>query len=305
MSDPSGAIPLGLAQQKAARDVDPDQLESMGKRAAALFAEGVGSLSDAVVEVVKEARLAPEQVKRVCEFTNTAAYLSEFEKGGAVRNVTFDGGPANPSVVLKDLNDGSSPAIHQVKEGSYQPPTSNYKLAGAGDAILAEAFGAGETIKTADQHGRASSSEEIVDLRIRLKGIQDDLQSKYASSGILLNDIRESLCDAARQEVLQGSTLGDIAGAWSSVTPDALLLKEAMSLVGSHLIEMGDLNAASLRQSIVKTASKRGVPNIEHPVMDRFIAFTKIATEHRKLESGLTLVSEQLDDVNKALRGMA
>jgi len=305
MSDQSGAIPLGLSQQKAARNIDPEQLEAMGKRAASRFSEMPGeSLSESVVEIVKEARLAPEQVKRVCEFANTAAYLHEFEKGGSVRNVTFDGGPANPSIVLKDLNDGSSPAVHQVKTASYQPPTSNYKLAGAGDSILAEAFGGGIT-KTADQHGHARAGEEAVDLRTRLQGVKDDLNSKYASSGVLLNDVRHDLCDAVRQEVLGGTTLGSVVGAWSGYAPSANMLKEAMEMVGKHLRTTGDMDSKSLTKSLVKTAAEGSIPNPEHPIVDRFIAFTKIASEHRKLESAIQIVDEQLVEVNEVLRGMA
>ena len=139
MSDQPGAIPLGLEQQKAARPIDPEQLDAMGKKAAAHFSECGGTLNDAVIAVVKEAMLSPEQTKRVCEFANTAAYLSEFEKAGEVRNITFDGGPANPSVILKELNDGSVPAVHQVKEAAYEPPKGHYKTAGASDSLLAEA----------------------------------------------------------------------------------------------------------------------------------------------------------------------
>ena len=35
MSDSSDSLPLGLALQQAAKPVDPEQLELMGKRAAA------------------------------------------------------------------------------------------------------------------------------------------------------------------------------------------------------------------------------------------------------------------------------
>ena len=121
MSEP---LPLGLAQQEKARPVDPDQLEQLGKKAASLYLSNHTPLTEAVVDTLKTASLAPEQVKRVCEFANTTAYLSEYEKAGSIRNVTFEGGPANPARVLQDLNDGSSPAAASANVGDYTKTAS-------------------------------------------------------------------------------------------------------------------------------------------------------------------------------------
>jgi hypothetical protein len=303
MSDQLGAIPLGLEQQKAARPVDPGQLESMGKRAAAQFAECGTPLNEAVVSVVKEAMLSPEQVKRVCEFANTSAYLTEFEKSGEVRNVTFDGGPANPSVVLKDLNDGSAPAIHQVKTAHYEPPTGHYKTAGASDSILAEAFGIPEGMEKAasvDHLARADASEEIADIKIRLDAVRDDLISKLAHSDVFLDDVRSDLYSSVRQEVLGGESLGEVLTAWSKYA-DTNQVKEAMSFVVDRLRSDDVLESKQIDESICKTAGAGTVPNPEHPVVERFLVLTKAASEHRKLETAVEIVDEQVAKVNERL----
>ena len=304
MSD-QGAIPLGLAQQRAAKHVDPEQLESMGKRAAALYGEGSHTLNDAVVENLKTAKLAPEQVKRVCEFANTSAYLREFEKAGEMRNITFDNGPADPSYILKELNDGSAPAVHQVKTAGYAPPTTSYK-SHASDALLAEAFGVDgglSKVASIDHAARADRGEEVADLKIRLEGVHDDIMSKYASSGVLLGDVKKDLCEATRQEIMNGASLGDVVSAWSAFSPRTSLTKEAMDLVRSHLAETDTMGVRDQEKSLVKVASGSS-PNPAHPIVDRFIAFTKVATEHRKLEHALDIVKEQLQDVNAQLRSL-
>lgn len=302
MTDQPGAIPLGLEQQKAARPVDPGQLEAMGKRAAAQFAECGETLNESVVSVVKEAMLSPEQVKRVCEFANTAAYLSEFEKAGEVRNVTFDGGPANPSVVLKDLNDGSTPAIHQVKTAGYEPPTGHYRVTGASDSILAEAFGASgmEKVASVDHTARADASEEIADMRIRLDAVRDDLMSKLSHSGIFLDDVRSDLYTSVKQEVMDGSSLGSIASAWANYG-DANQIKEAMSLVLGCLQEDRVMGDEQIDSSMCKTAGAGSVPNPEHPVVERFLVLTKAASEHRKLEAAIGIIDEQRVEVDRKL----
>jgi hypothetical protein len=104
-----------LLQQAHARSVSGEELEAFGKKAAAQYSRGDGSLTEAVVETVKHAGLSPEQVKRVVEFANTTAYLTEFKKEGSHhRVVEFQGGPADPSAVLQDLNDGGGGTVFDV-----------------------------------------------------------------------------------------------------------------------------------------------------------------------------------------------
>lgn len=303
MSDP-GAIPLGLAQQAAARPIDPEQLELMGKKAAAMYGGG-RTLSEAVVEVVKEARLAPEQVKRVCEFANTNAYLSAFEKAGAVRNINFDGGPADPGRVLKDLNDGSSPAIHQVSSSDYSDPVGSYKTASADASILAEAFGAGleKTAQVHDHFTRANPADEVNDLRVTIQGARDQLMSKLSSSEILLTDIKSMLSEKVAEAVLEGMPMGDVLRAWSSYG-NANQIKEAAAFVRDHLRDRRILGKEQFVESLTKTASHGVIANPDHPVVDHFILFTKVAFEHKKLEEAVRMLDTHLDETHSALRGM-
>lgn len=110
----SGDSPIQtVLQQRDARPVSGEHLEVLGKQAAANWCEGkVASLHDAIVDVVRGERLSPEQVKRVVEFTNGDAYLREFRKEGSHRVVHFDKGPADPSQVLQDLNDGGGGSVY-------------------------------------------------------------------------------------------------------------------------------------------------------------------------------------------------
>jgi hypothetical protein len=307
MSDP-GALPLGLQQQEAARKIDPEQLELMGKRAAAMYGKCGTPLSEAVVTIVKEARLAPEQVKRVCEFANTAAYLDEFEKAGEVRNVEFTGGLADPGAVLKDLNDGSAPAIHQADSGDYAPPGGSYKTASADISLLAEAFGhAGSMEKTAsvgrDHFSRENPAEAVNDLRVTMEGARSHLMSKLSSSELVFNEVKTLLKEAAAEAVLQGIPMGDIVRAWSNYG-DANQIKEAAAMVRDHLRERRILGSEQFAESLSKTASQGVVSNTQHPLVDNFLMFTKIAFEHAKLEEAVRMLGERLGDVRSTLRGM-
>jgi hypothetical protein len=298
MSDQPGAIPLGLAQQEASRSVDPEQLESLGKKAAAYYIEHKGTLNDAVTEIVKEARLSPEQVKRVCEFANTSAYLSEFEKSGEQRNVTFDGGPANPSVVLKDLNDGSSPNPSQIKLASLNAPT-DYRREQADD-LLQDAFGGGME-KVARAHAlHADPVDDLADLRTNLQDMEQRFVSQMSSGAVALDDIRTDLCKTAEQSLHQGASLNDMIYAWSRFSEPGKV-KEAAAAVLAYLRERKD-DLPDLDGSMEKRASAGIVPNPNHPLIEQFQAFARVSHEQKKLAHALDITREQLAEVNARLK---
>ncbi len=104
---------ITLLQQAHAIPKTGEELEVLGKTAACKYSAGeCPSLSEAVVETIKHAGLSPEQVKRVVEFTNQSAYRNEFNKlGSGHKYIEFEGGPADPGDVLKDLNDGGGGTV--------------------------------------------------------------------------------------------------------------------------------------------------------------------------------------------------
>jgi len=303
-----GAVPLAFLQQQKARPIDPEELEMMGKRAAALYRDSGLDLSNAVVEIVKEARLAPEQVKRVCEFANTTAYLDEFEKAGSVRNVTFEGGPADPGRILRDLNDGSSPAIQHVESSDYATPVGSYKTAGKSMSKIAAAFGVPEgsmekTAEAVNHHSlHANPVEDVYDLKLALEATRQDLLSKLATSGVIYGDVSNDLCSAVVEEVRSGTSLGDVARACASFTDDVPLHKQAMVVIGEYLRDTKVMSPGALGDSLRKVASAGVIPDPKHPVIERFVAFTKVADGHRRLQMGVNVVDEELSKVNQKLK---
>lgn len=116
---------ITLLQQSHAIPKTGEELEVLGKYAAKQYAAGTcGTLNEAVVETVKHAGLSPEQVRRVIEFANVNAYLTEFGKeGSAHKYIEFHGGPADPAEVLRDLNDGGGGTVFDrgLADYSIQP----------------------------------------------------------------------------------------------------------------------------------------------------------------------------------------
>lgn len=125
-------LPAALRlQQSHAKTKTGEELEVLGKYAAQQFVEGrYDTLNEAVVGSVKHAGLSPEQVKRVCEFANHGAFNAEFRKEGEQHKyVDFHGGVADPSAVLKDLNDGGGGTVFDDGLGDFHAPPPQRKTA--------------------------------------------------------------------------------------------------------------------------------------------------------------------------------
>jgi len=292
----------GMLQQMNARPVSGEHLEVLGKRASAMFLEGrENSLNDAVVGVVKEAGLSTEQVLRVIEFANTDAFLVEFRKeGSGNRVVNFDGGPASPSVVLKDLNDGGGGSVYDRGDSDYhQPPESKHasvnlraerelweKLAGEGRGELPEANPYGDVIRLRD---------ELTDKHAHALSMISDLEVRF-------EDVSNSLLQQVKQAALSGVPLSDIVTVWALAAPDPEYVKLAFSQLQKPLIDNGVFPSdRHFIESLEKNASARRV-NPEHPLSRDFADYCDILSKLAELRDAEDVLAEASGQLTSFLK---
>jgi len=264
----------GLFQQSHARPKTGEELEVLGKMASSKWLGGrAKTLNDAVVETVKHAGLAPEHVKRVCEFANTDAFLKEFKKESGVGHhvVDFQGGPADPSEVLKDLNDGGGGSVYDPGTSDYHMPPSEKRASASlrEEAVLAQTFGFDYGIPLEDP------LSDVTDLRDKLAGAYEHLSSQLSGLEIMYEDTAEILYQTVKQAALHGSSLGDIAQVLEVGAPDAKFLKIAFEQMTPRLLKEGvyrDIQEALV--SMDKTAS-RVVVNRQHPLVTAISEFAQ------------------------------
>lgn len=278
-------------QQASARPVSGEELNTFGKHAAALYAKGEAtSLNDAVVYTVKHAGLSPEQVKRVVEFANTAAYLDEFKKEGtSTKYVHFDHGPADPSEVLKELNSGGGGTVFDRGLMDYAHTPEVHKTASAfglhARNMLAMEKVAGVSLTDLDTElsavfGVPSSGpvytnpfQDVDDARAKLAAARDAVLAEISGEESVLLGINRDLFHIVKQAALAGTPLGHVVQAWHQVLhPAPELVKSAFSLLGKQLVDNGVFGYAELGESLTKTAGALAV-NEEHPVISCFAAY--------------------------------
>jgi hypothetical protein len=252
-------------------------------------------------------------VKRVIEFANTDAYLQEFKKEGADHKyIHFHGGPANPSEVLKDLNDGGGGTVFDRGVGDYNsPPPDLEKKSAALAAANCERLG----VKTASVYDPAERElqamfniqeqpipyadpwEESVTLREKLAGARDHLNSELGALEVEYMTICDHLYHQVKQASLNDVPLGHVIQAWADVVPGPDYVKLAFARIGPRLVrEEVFPSRVALGESLEKTAS--GVPDHTHPLIKTFAAFCthldKLA-EVRTARDEITGAFERID----------
>lgn len=301
----------GVFQQRHARSVAGEDLEVLGKQASACWYEtretgcGPKTLGEAVVETVKSAGLSPEQVRRVVEFANTDAFLREFHKlSSGHKYVDFGQGVlANPSEVLRDLNDGGGGTVFDAGTGDYDaPPAEKQSSVGFGgwdtsDGAVAGMFGT---------EGESVPFEEPLrpfwDARDKIAGMHSHISSELSAMEIAYEDISLQLEHHTKQAALAGASLGQVVQAWSAVTDNPVFIKAAFQKITPSLVENEVFHSYDeLGASLQKVGSARLV-NPQHPLVTSFSdycdALTKVA-ELRYQQQGL---GENLVELEQLLK---
>jgi hypothetical protein len=310
-----------VLQQRDARPVSGEHLEVLGKKAAEDWTLGkYASLNDAVVNTIRGEQLSPEQVCRVVEFTNGDAYLKEFRKESSGHKVIhFDCGPASPSQVLQDLNDGGGGSLWDRGTLDYSMPPSMAKRACAerGTTSL-EKTASVEAPKTASRYeehlwemlggGRevgmayAEPMRPLMDLRHKLAGARDALSAEIDSLEVDYAEVCNRLYGQVKQASLDGTSLGDIVNAWSEVTTEPVYVKVAFDVFAprfqrDRLFESLDAIGASLE----KRAS-RGQVNTEHPLVETYAEFVETLNKLASIRALQTELEEGASTTESLLK---
>lgn len=264
-----------LTQQEKAKPRTGEELETFGKYAAGLYLNRkCGTLSEAVVETVKSAGLAPEQVRRVVEFTNTSAFLQKFaSEGPGHKVVNFQGGPAAFPDVIRDLNDGSGGSVFDPAPNDYSLPppdvtkmaASNMARVGLVDTKLAAAFAVDEVpIPFADP------LREAQDTRDKLAGLYDEATSELGGLETRYMDLCDLLFNQVKQASLGGVPLGHTIQVLSTANEDPELFKIAFAMLTPRLVDNEVFRSElSVAESMQKTAGV-GLVNPDHPMVGIF-----------------------------------
>jgi hypothetical protein len=298
----SDAVPEELFRQlQSIGHRTEEDFAVMASKSAEAFASGTApSLTAAVVDTVKQAHLNPEQVRRVVELTNTNAFLCAFTKAGSAggqgsRYVVFDNGPADPTIVLQQLQDRAvrsntkTAAAHDF-DAYAVPPRPADPVREDVDQYM------GDRVKSAEAIEYATPLTEVYEAREK---IADTMGILVGDLGLLQNqrrDVEAELYGLVKQACLAGHTIGDVLRTIQPVATELLHVKLAFAAINPLLLRYGIFpDEVELQGSIVKTASVgASVPNPNHPLPVTFVRYGDLIDK-------IAGVVDQIEEATQAL----
>jgi hypothetical protein len=292
-----------LLQQANAIPKSGQELEVMGKHAASLYTSGRCScLTEAVIETVKEASLSPEQVRRVVEFANVDAYLQEFKKEGQEhRFIEFEQGPADPSEVLKDLNDGGGGTVFDTGSLDYDEPppdvaktsSANMTKLGMIERPLQKAFAVEDPPLPYE-----NPMQDSMELRDKLAAVYDHLTSKLVGYESMFADLTDSIYDHVKQAALTDTSLGQVVQALSTLTDEPELIKHAFHMITPRLIEEGVFRNRTAMAESLESLDKTAMVNSAHPLISDFNEWCECLVKMAQARKASEEVASNLDTLN-------
>lgn len=258
-----------LYEKLSSRGADATTLEVMGHKAASLWRDGVvDNLSEAVVRVVKTAGLSNEEIKRVIEFTNSTAFLDEFQKS-ASKYVSFD--PADPPIVFQSIS-----GTHHTQASDMSDYATGPTRKEASMDLLEEAFAV-----SGHEYPYAEPLKEAMDLRDKLAGAIDYMTHELSESEIIFSMASDELYRSVKTAALDGTSMVDVVRAFASQGATEDYVKVAFMILTPRLLRDGVFHDSTLQASFNKQASS-GVLNTSHPLVvayrDFQLAFDKMAS---------------------------
>jgi hypothetical protein len=293
-----------LTQQEQARSRTGEELETFGKHASKLYLGGAcGTLTEAVVESVKTAGLGPEQVRRVVEFANTAAYLEKFASAGPEHKViNFEGGPASFPDVIRDLNDGGGGTpMDKAASVNFQdyllPPPDVEALAahnlsrfGLVDTKLAQAFAVQEVPVPYEEPLR-----EAADMKDKLAGLYDQSVSELSSLETRYMDLCDLLFAQVKQASLEGVPLGHTLQVLGTANQEPEFFKAAFAMLTPRLVENEVFSdEVAIGKSLQKTAGV-GLVNPDHPLVGVYADYCETLVKMAATRDVQSQVEGELD----------
>jgi len=303
-----------LLTQSSGKNVGPELLEMLGRKASTMFQQKGVPLNQAVKQVTSDhPELGNEHIKRVVEFANTVTFQEMFQREPD-KNVHFE--VADPGVVLRDLKDGGSPA-HDGKTlqggmGDYKTSPKLEHEAG-GDRELEQLFSTrpSSSEHTTEQSEKVASVEsdpgfhadpvdDVYDNHLRLQVARNELAGSHEKFDLLVKEARENLFHVVQDECLSsdGAGLGGVL-----FVLEKMASKEVITDTLSPIIEKMASDPRScprLEAGLEKAAGK--VVNLQHPLVVAWSGLEKAAEEQVRTAEALKEIDASLAETSKFLK---
>jgi 2-hydroxy-3-keto-5-methylthiopentenyl-1-phosphate phosphatase len=286
--------------------VSPEKLELMGKEAANLLLEKNVAMNESIPKLAAAyPDINAEQVRRVVEYANTAAYLAMHDKNktaGAEHSYPqFE--LADPARVLGALSTGSGSSHITQTDIDYGRIPEKRKLSSAKlDAELEEMF-VGKDKKASLDFTFETGVADLVSAKQNLISLKENLEGSGEQMDLMLKQASAEYYEVLKGHLLEGGSFADVLRAAQETGLNSTKIASAMNPFIARVLKekvASPRDLSSQAQEFVKVAHR--VVDEQHPLVRLFGAVVSLQDETEKVASALVSVDEQIAEVKKAIK---
>lgn len=294
----------GLRSERYAK-LPPEALEQMGKEAATRFLEKGVALNDSIAKLAgAHDDISNEQVKRICEFANTAVYLARHDQAKtAGASSSYPQFPlADPARVIQDLNDGATPTVTTATDIAYSraaskpvEKTASVKTSTAKDQAWAEVEKLFQVKTAAPEFTSESVVDDVFALKDSLLSTRDHLRWKGEQLSVMHKEAQDEYYELVKRHLLDGGSFTDVLAATQALPFDNEKVAGALNPVLLQILREKVASAQEL------AAATRGLEKVAHRVVNPEHPFVKTLGAIIDLDQEITKVAAALDEIEPEL----
>ena len=308
-------ISADLTNKNTFARISPEMLELMGKSAANTFMQDGVSLNESISKLAAAHNdISQEQIKRICEFANTAVYLAKHDMaktaGAKESYPEFD--LADPNRVIQDLSDGTKSMITTKVDADYSKLPAKMKTASVSlsSVRVERAFEELFTAKTAEEdldYSKDTAINEVMAAKDQLRGLRDHLSATNEQYDLLHKEASAEFYELSKRHVLGEGFFRDIVKAAAATGATGEEVSNILHPVVVGFLREKVASAAELSEGVrvlEKRASSEShrVINPAHPLVRAADTILMTSREMEKAAYGLRDVDAGLLQVNSFIR---
>ena len=209
--------------------------------------------------------------------------------------INFEGGPADPATVMRELGVMSEPI--KEKTAARRAVVHREERFVPGLEGLEDAFASSlEKSASASVGGYpyANPHRELFELRETVGRAKEELLSKMASLNVAYEDAFDRLYKEARQVILDGHSPAVVSKVISAISPHPNFTKLALKRISQ--------NFDADHPAIPGKTKVAGMINMNHPLCTTFNDFVKVASDYFRTSTAAEDLAEQYPVVDAKVR---
>jgi hypothetical protein len=287
-----------------------ERLESMGKEAANMLLDKKVPLNTSIPKLAAAVDdINGEQVKRICEFANTAVYLAQHDRnktaGSESSYPQFE--LADPNRVIQDLSSGSKPTRISQVDLDYGRQHEKAKLSSKRpeleDALQALFIPDQEKTASVLDFSRETGVHELMTAKGNLVSMKEHLESAAENYDLLQKQAAAEYYHEVKTHLLTGESFSDVLMAANSSGLEGEKIAAVLAPVIEQLLREKVASDAVLSRGVTdleKVAHR--IVNEEHPLVRLVGAVAHFDEELSKCAEALASVDSQLVEVRSTIK---